>query len=331
MPSRSRAQRNYCRENQRFRRANRHQEHSLVRCARPPSFICLTVWPTMLGGANENSSQLLAPPFSPIRNRTAKQQCSARGPDFPPQHAALINGVQGHVLDYDDAQLATLPSRPTGQQTHPTTPVLAAALALAESRQSYGSSAARLRTSSALKSPAAWATLSTQVTISTAFIPPARLAHSAPPRLAPICSNCHALSIRHALGHCRHARLGPARQSRHHGQRTKRRACRRKWRDWPRHSRRDGFTASENIFDDPMGFFSARRAGTKSTPICCDSASLFSLPSPVSRSSSTPAPACSTLLSISSSNLRKRHTIAARTIDRIRVGLDFNAAATTGL
>lgn len=47
-------------------------------------------------------------------------------------HAALANAVRGHVMDYDDVQLSTLRSRPYGQLTHPTTPVLAAALALAE-------------------------------------------------------------------------------------------------------------------------------------------------------------------------------------------------------
>lgn len=57
---------------------------------------------------------------------------------FAVQQAALANGVQGHVLDYDDTQLATLSSRPFGQQTHPTTPVLASALALAEKSRCTG-------------------------------------------------------------------------------------------------------------------------------------------------------------------------------------------------
>lgn len=57
----------------------------------------------------------------------------------PCQMAALANGVHGHVLDYDDAQLTTIPGRPFGQQVHPTTPVLAAALALAEKTRASGS------------------------------------------------------------------------------------------------------------------------------------------------------------------------------------------------
>ena len=54
------------------------------------------------------------------------------------RYAALANGVQGHVLDYDDTQLATSPNAPFGQLTHPTTPVLAAGLALAERLPSSG-------------------------------------------------------------------------------------------------------------------------------------------------------------------------------------------------
>jgi 2-methylcitrate dehydratase PrpD len=54
------------------------------------------------------------------------------------RYAALANGVQGHVLDYDDTQLATSPNAPFGQLTHPTTPVLAAGLAVAERLSSSG-------------------------------------------------------------------------------------------------------------------------------------------------------------------------------------------------
>jgi 2-methylcitrate dehydratase PrpD len=93
---------------------------------------------TMLGGAKEASSRLLRRHFSP-RRMTAGATAFGTSIKFSAERAALINGVQGHVLDYDDAQLATLPSRPLGQQTHPTTPVLAAALALAQSRHRTGS------------------------------------------------------------------------------------------------------------------------------------------------------------------------------------------------
>ncbi|HEY3249448.1 MAG TPA: MmgE/PrpD family protein [bacterium] len=50
----------------------------------------------------------------------------------PLQSAAWANGVAGHAMDYDDTQLATDPRSVYGLLTHPTVPVLAAALAVAE-------------------------------------------------------------------------------------------------------------------------------------------------------------------------------------------------------
>ena len=47
-------------------------------------------------------------------------------------HAALANGGSGHALDYDDTQLSSTPDRTFGLLTHPTTPALSAALAVAE-------------------------------------------------------------------------------------------------------------------------------------------------------------------------------------------------------
>jgi 2-methylcitrate dehydratase PrpD len=92
---------------------------------------------TMLGGAAEEASQriegylgnFLSRPESTVIGSTRKVNA---------QYAALANGIRGHVLDYDDAQLATLRSRPYGQLTHPTTPVLAATLALAEKIKATG-------------------------------------------------------------------------------------------------------------------------------------------------------------------------------------------------
>lgn len=54
------------------------------------------------------------------------------------RYAALANAVQGHVLDYDDTQLATSAKTPFGQLTHPTSPVFAAALAVAEKSSGTG-------------------------------------------------------------------------------------------------------------------------------------------------------------------------------------------------
>ena len=52
--------------------------------------------------------------------------------------AAFVNGVGIHADDYDDTQLAVAEDRVYGLLTHPTAPVLAAALSLAESRSLSG-------------------------------------------------------------------------------------------------------------------------------------------------------------------------------------------------
>jgi len=52
--------------------------------------------------------------------------------------AAFVNGIAMHADDYDDTQLAVAEDRVYGLLTHPTTPVLAAALAVAESRSLSG-------------------------------------------------------------------------------------------------------------------------------------------------------------------------------------------------
>jgi 2-methylcitrate dehydratase PrpD len=90
---------------------------------------------TMIGGVGEGASRQI---LRYVSSLGAKKESSVIGTRIKvsAQQAALVNGVQGHVLDFDDAQLATLPSRPFGQQTHPTSPVLAAALAVAEKMRS---------------------------------------------------------------------------------------------------------------------------------------------------------------------------------------------------
>lgn len=92
----------------------------------------------MLGGVNEGASRILQ---RHILKDLGAKQATIVGTHFSAsaERAALINGVQAHVLDYDDAQLATLPSRPAGQQVHPTAPILAAALAIAEAEGLPGS------------------------------------------------------------------------------------------------------------------------------------------------------------------------------------------------
>src|SRR6266542_5032476 len=51
---------------------------------------------------------------------------------LPARFAAFANGVSIHADDYDDTQLAVAKDRVYGLLTHPTAPVLPAALALAE-------------------------------------------------------------------------------------------------------------------------------------------------------------------------------------------------------
>ena len=92
---------------------------------------------TMIAGSDDRASRAVR---TYIRALDGKGEATVIGTEkkFAAQQAALANGVQGHVLDYDDTQLATLSSRPFGQQTHPTTPVLASALALAEKTRCTG-------------------------------------------------------------------------------------------------------------------------------------------------------------------------------------------------
>jgi 2-methylcitrate dehydratase PrpD len=52
-----------------------------------------------------------------------------RGDALAAPLVAFVLGVRGHVLDYDDTQLATRPESVYGLLTHPSVPVLAAALA----------------------------------------------------------------------------------------------------------------------------------------------------------------------------------------------------------
>jgi 2-methylcitrate dehydratase PrpD len=92
---------------------------------------------TMLAGVNDEASRRIRRYLLNLGGR-GKALVIGTQAQMPAQHAALANGVQGHVLDYDDAQLATLSSRPMGQQTHPTSPVLAAALSLAQTTRASG-------------------------------------------------------------------------------------------------------------------------------------------------------------------------------------------------
>src|SRR6185369_16206982 len=56
----------------------------------------------------------------------------------PARFAAFVNGIGIHADDYDDTQLAVAEDRVYGLLTHPTAPVLSAALALGETRALSG-------------------------------------------------------------------------------------------------------------------------------------------------------------------------------------------------
>jgi 2-methylcitrate dehydratase PrpD len=58
---------------------------------------------------------------------------------LPSRFAAFLNGLAIHADDYDDTQLAVRPDRVYGLLTHPTAPVLPAALALAQREHRSGS------------------------------------------------------------------------------------------------------------------------------------------------------------------------------------------------
>jgi 2-methylcitrate dehydratase PrpD len=91
----------------------------------------------MLAGARRNCSQKLV---EVLCERQSSAESTFIG--FPAKgysaDAALVNGTSGHADDYDDTQLSTVPDRISGLLTHPTVPVLAAALALGERTAASG-------------------------------------------------------------------------------------------------------------------------------------------------------------------------------------------------
>jgi 2-methylcitrate dehydratase PrpD len=86
----------------------------------------------VLAGATVHGSAIVR---EQIKASGAQNGATVLGPEkivATAAHAALANGASGHAMDYDDTQLSTTPDRVFGLLTHPTVPVLAAALAVAE-------------------------------------------------------------------------------------------------------------------------------------------------------------------------------------------------------
>lgn len=277
---------------------------------------------TMLGGAKEPSSRLLHRHFSGQR-MTAEATVVGTSTKFSAERAALINGVQGHVLDYDDSQLATLPSRPMGQQTHPTTPVLAATLALAESRRRNG---AELLTSYIVGVEVA-CRLGDAVDPShylDGFHPTGTLGAFGATAACANLLKLEPITIRHALGITGTLASG-LRANR--GTMTKGLNAGRAAENGVLAATlaSEGFTASTNIFADPMGFFAAMCRHRVDEKLLRFGKPFFFARPGVAIKLYPCAGVLHPGLDIAL-DLRRRYAIKAENIARIRVTLDADAA-----
>ena len=90
-----------------------------------------------LAGSTDECSRIIQ---AQIRQLDGKRESAILGTALsaPVAKAALANGVAGHAMDYDDTQLSTSKQAVYGLLTHPTTPVLAAALAVGEKEKITG-------------------------------------------------------------------------------------------------------------------------------------------------------------------------------------------------
>ena len=91
----------------------------------------------ILSGTTEKGSRIL---HTHLRRLGGRPQATVLGAGFraPTQWAALANGMSGHAMDYDDTQLTTSKESVYGLLTHPTVPVLSAALAAGEAGKARG-------------------------------------------------------------------------------------------------------------------------------------------------------------------------------------------------
>ena len=277
---------------------------------------------TMLGGFKEASSRLLRR-RSFTRSMTAEATVFGAPAKFSAEQAALINGVQGHALDYDDAQLATLPSRPTGQQTHPTTPVLAAALALAERRRCAGSALlasyvigveVACRLGDAID-PSHYLDGFHPTGTLGAFGATAACGHLL--KLEPR-SLRHALGITGTLASGLRANRGTMAKGLNAGRAAENGVLAATLAS-------SGFTASENIFDDPMGFFAAMCRNRVDKKLLRFGKPFFFTERGVAIKLYPCAGVLHPALDVAL-DLRRRYAIKTESIDRITVTLNANAA-----
>ncbi|MFQ5542230.1 MAG: MmgE/PrpD family protein [Candidatus Binatia bacterium] len=90
-----------------------------------------------LAGSTEKGSRIIQASIREIGGR-ADATVVGTGLMAPPAKTALANGASGHAMDYDDTQLSTSKEGVYGLLTHPTVPVLAAALAVGEKQRVAG-------------------------------------------------------------------------------------------------------------------------------------------------------------------------------------------------
>ncbi|MBI2166591.1 MAG: MmgE/PrpD family protein [Chloroflexi bacterium] len=85
----------------------------------------------MLAGSTESSAHVIR---GYLKETVSRGPATVVGSPLKAQThlAALANGTSGHAMDYDDTQLSSTPDRAYGLLTHPTVPVLAAALAVGQ-------------------------------------------------------------------------------------------------------------------------------------------------------------------------------------------------------
>lgn len=90
-----------------------------------------------LAGSTEEGTRIVQ---THIRQIAGRGEAAVLGTALraPAPKAALANGVAGHAMDYDDTQLSTSKEAVYGLLTHPTTPVLAAVLAIGEKEKISG-------------------------------------------------------------------------------------------------------------------------------------------------------------------------------------------------
>jgi 2-methylcitrate dehydratase PrpD len=90
-----------------------------------------------LAGSTDECSRMVQAHIKGMGGRRESSVLGA-GMSAPSPQAALANGVAGHAMDYDDTQLSTSREAVYGLLTHPTTPVLAAVLAIGEREKICG-------------------------------------------------------------------------------------------------------------------------------------------------------------------------------------------------